>query len=112
MNRRDFLRGSVVLGGPLAAVGGAAEPKPARRIIDAHCHAGRGLNYGQADAAMWTTFNDPAWLLRQAQEAGIEQSVIFPISNVTYEKANEEIAGYVRQYPEIGRASCREREWS
>src|SRR5438552_603858 len=89
MNRRDFLRGTVVFGGPLTAVGDAAEPKPARRVIDAHCHAGKGLNYGQADAALWTTFNDPAWLLRQAQEAGIEQSVIFPISNVTYDKAIE-----------------------
>ena len=28
------------------------------------------------------------------------QSVIFPINNTTYEKANEEIAGYVRQYPD------------
>jgi uncharacterized protein len=98
MNRRDFLRQSLAVGGPLA-VAGAAEPKPTRRIIDAHCHAGKGLNYGQRDAAPWTTFNDPAWLLRQAQEAGIDQSVIFPINNVTYEKANEEIAGYVRQYP-------------
>ncbi len=30
---------------------------------------------------------------------GIDQAVIFPISNITYEKANEEIAGFVRQYP-------------
>src|SRR5437879_5707168 len=98
MNRRDFLQGSLVLGGSLTAAGGiAAEPKPPQRVIDAHCHAGKGLNYGRPEAAPWTTFNDPAWLLRQAKEAGIEQAVIFPINNVTYEKANEEIAGYVRQ---------------
>ena len=98
MNRRDFLRSNLVLGGPFAAVG-AAGPKSTHRIVDAHCHAGKGLNYGREGAAPWTTFNDPAWLLRQAKEAGIDQSVIFPINNVTYEKANEEIAGYVRQYP-------------
>lgn len=69
-------------------------------IIDAHCHAGKGLNYDQGDpqAAPWTTYNDPERILHKAAEAGISRSVIFPISNATYEKANEEIAGYVRKY--------------
>jgi predicted TIM-barrel fold metal-dependent hydrolase len=104
MNRRRFLQGSLSVGGAItsAAVSAAeppAGPKPVPRVIDAHCHAGKGMNFGKNDAPLWTTFNDPEWLLRQAQEAGIDQSIIFPISNVTYEKANEEIAGYVRKYP-------------
>src|SRR5262249_45082657 len=66
-----------------------------------HSHAGKGLNFAKGDpvADPWTTFNDPKWVLRQDEEAGIDQSVIFPINNSTFEKANEEIASYVRQYP-------------
>jgi predicted TIM-barrel fold metal-dependent hydrolase len=107
MNRRDFVQGMLMGGAFLAGRGGGAEPgvrsQAARQIIDAHCHAGRGLNYAKRDdpaSAPWTTFNDPEWVLRQAREAGISRSVIFPISNKTYEKANAEIAGYVRQYPD------------
>jgi len=71
-------------------------------VIDVHCHAGRGMHYGaQPDTAdPWTTFNDPRWLLRQADAAGVDRCVIFPITNRTYERANEEIAGYVRRWPE------------
>ena len=104
MNRRDFVQG-IVLGGallPAEGSGGKTPPLPGR-IIDAHCHAGKGLNYDKKDnpaTAPWTTFNDPQWVLRQAKEAGISQSVIFPISNRTYAQANAEIAGYVRQYPD------------
>jgi len=47
----------------------------------------------------WTTYNDPEWTLSRAQEAGIGQSIIFPINNSTYQKANEEIASYVRRWP-------------
>jgi predicted TIM-barrel fold metal-dependent hydrolase len=104
VNRRHFVQG-IVLSGTLASAdrsGAETPPPPAGQIIDAHCHAGKGLNYAKKDdpaSAPWTTFNDPCWVLRQAQEAGISQSVIFPINNRTYEKANAEIAGYVRQYP-------------
>lgn len=104
MNRREFVKGGVVAGSPLClAASVRAAQTPARkqtRIIDAHCHAGRGMNYGKSDGDPWTTYNDPEWLLRRAEEAGIDRSVIFPISNNTYEKANEEIAGYVRRYPD------------
>ncbi len=68
-------------------------------IIDAHCHAGKGLNYGQANADPWTTFNDPQWTLRRMEEVGIDRTVIFPINNTTYEQANKEIAEYVRRWP-------------
>src|SRR5207237_5452957 len=71
------------------------------RVIDAHCHAGKGMNFGKndPDAAPWTTFNDPERVIRQADAAGITQTIIFPISNTTYAVANEEIAGYVRRWP-------------
>lgn len=75
--------------------------KPAQ-IVDAHCHAGAGMNYGQDHATTdpWTTFNDPRRTLRRMEEAGIDRTIIFPISNTTYEKANEEIAGYVQRWPD------------
>jgi len=85
-------------------VAGSAIVSPAAeaplRVVDAHCHAGTGFNYGKndPDSAPWTTFNDPQRVVRQADEAGISQTIIFPISNTTYAKANEEIAGYVRKY--------------
>ncbi|HMC66529.1 MAG: amidohydrolase [Planctomycetota bacterium] len=107
VNRRDFVRSGMLVGGALTLADGAAagQPRPANRrsgVIDTHCHAGKGLNYGKDHATCdpWTTYNDPKWVLRQAEQAGIERSVIFPISNITYAKANEEIAGYVRQYPD------------
>jgi len=106
VNRRDFVRKSLLVGGALTFTEGAAadQPRPSKRpsaVIDTHCHAGKGVNYGKDDAISdpWTTYNDPKWVLKQAEQAGIDQSVIFPINNITYEKANEEIAGYVRQYP-------------
>src|SRR5262245_35986736 len=97
MDRRSFL-GSVAL---LAA--GCAAPadlRPSRDlIIDCHCHAGTGLNFGKDEAAPWTTWNDPEWTLRKMEEAGIDQTVLFPIHNADYEKANQEIASFVRKYP-------------
>jgi predicted TIM-barrel fold metal-dependent hydrolase len=98
MLRRDFLTL-----GAAAAVGCATTRgvrKTAPLIIDAHCHAGKGLNYGKDDAtaAPWTTFNDPDWTLRRMVEAGIDRAIIFPINNDTFDKANQEIAGYVRQH--------------
>jgi len=106
MNRRDFLRGGVLLGtslavtdSPVAAVQEQGRAKSL--VIDAHVHAGRGHKYGKGDATTppWETYNDPDVTLRRAEEAGIDQSVIFPIENRTFEKANEEIADIVKKYP-------------
>jgi len=96
MNRREFLAAGVV-----TASGCAVNPRATgATIVDAHCHAGKGLNFGKDDAAPWTNYNDPEWILRADDEAGIHKSVIFPISNSTYEEANREIAGYVRRWPD------------
>jgi hypothetical protein len=96
MGRREFLAA-----GAAAAAGCATAPGGGRPlIVDAHCHAGKGLHFGKDDAAPWTTYNDPEWILRAQSEAGIARSVIFPISNTTYEEANREIAGYVRRWPD------------
>jgi predicted TIM-barrel fold metal-dependent hydrolase len=100
MNRRELLKGGLGVG---AAVGLAQElraeqssaSKRSVRVIDCHVHAGTG----QAMSQPWTTYNDPEVTLRHAEEAGIDQSIIFPIENPTYEKPNEEIARIVAQYP-------------
>ncbi|UCF14622.1 MAG: amidohydrolase family protein [Phycisphaerales bacterium] len=105
MDRRDFCN-SVILGGLLHAAGRATETgdqKPAGpKMIDAHCHAGKGLNFGRSDRASdpWTTYNDPRWTLARAVEVGIDKTIIFPINNTTYKEANEEIASYVRRWPD------------
>ena len=44
-------------------------------VIDAHCHAGKG----EALTAPWNTYNDPEVILRHAEEAGIDRSIIFPV---------------------------------
>ena len=101
MNRRDFLKGVLGLGASLSltrsktAAGESARPL----IIDGHCHAGKGSNYGKAEADPWTTYNDPQWTLDRMVEAGIDRTVIFPISNNTYQEANQEIAAYVQRWP-------------
>lgn len=84
---------------PLVVVAAEAE-MAGELIVDAHAHAGHGVNFGKADAAPWETFNDPEWLLRLAADAGIRTSIIFPINNRTYEEANREIAGFVRRHPD------------
>ena len=107
LDRRKLLQRAVAAAGSLAAVSQLSPPsahaqaESPLKIVDAHCHAGRGMNYGKSEPLLdpWTTFNDPERVLRQADAAGISQTVIFPISNTTYENANEEIAGYVRKYP-------------
>src|SRR5256885_297568 len=91
---------SLIAASEVASRTALAADLPAR-VIDAHCHAGKGMNYGKndPDSAPWTTFNDPERVIRQADAAGITQTIIFPISNTTYTAANEEIAGYVRRWP-------------
>ncbi len=100
MKRRDFVKlgvGSAVALNECVTRETRAAARP--RIIDAHCHAGKGLNFGKTGADPWTDFNPPEWTLRHMEEAGIEKTVIFPINNVSYEQANLEIAGYVRRWP-------------
>lgn len=104
MKRRKFVKtgflGALSVGATVGAKGSPADEHV--WVIDAHCHAGRGLNFGKNDpnSDPWTTFNDPQWTLRRMKEAGIDQTIIFPISNTSYEKANEEIASYVRKWPD------------
>ncbi len=104
MKRREFVKAGFVaalsVGTTVCAEGAAPEQRV--RVIDAHCHAGPGLNFGNENPNRdpWTTFNDPQWTLRRMEEAGIDQTIIFPISNTSYEKANEEIATYVRKWPD------------
>ena len=105
MKRRDFFKG-ILLSGSLSLAGPAhtarAKDSQQPKIIDAHCHAGRGLNYASNDPKSdpWTTYNDPDWTLRRARQAGIDKTIIFPINNATYREANEEIASYVRRWPD------------
>jgi hypothetical protein len=102
MDRRDFCN-SVFLSTFLYVAGPASgtwTQEPGRpTVIDAHCHAGKGINYGKSDQTSdpWTTYNDPRWTLTRAAEVGIDKTIIFPINNTTYREANEEIASYVRR---------------
>src|SRR5689334_6908312 len=100
MHRRNFLSNSLALGGALSMsnpiLGAQPEnPQKSDLVIDAHGHAG----HGQALSAPWSTYNDPEVILRHAEEAGIDKTIIFPIENPTYQKANEEIARIVDRYP-------------
>ena len=100
MYRRELLEGGLAFGVSLASTKRIAaapqnEKKKSNLIIDAHCHAGKG----EAMDAPWSSFADPQVTLRRAEEAGIDKTIIFPINNPTYEKANEELAAIVRRYP-------------
>jgi len=64
-------------------------------IIDAHCHAGRG----DILTAPWDSDCPIETHLHRAREAGIARTVVFPIHNRDMERANEEVAGIVRQHP-------------
>lgn len=65
-------------------------------IIDSHCHgvAGFGLN------DPWTGQPLLVRYLRRAQSAGITHSVIFANFHDDYAKANQQVARFVRQYPQ------------
>ena len=100
MHRRNFLSSGLGVASAMSlsdSLLGAPPDKTdkADLVIDAHGHAG----HGEALSAPWSTFNDPEVILRHAQEAGIDQTIIFPIENPTYEKANQEIARIVERYP-------------
>jgi predicted TIM-barrel fold metal-dependent hydrolase len=101
MHRRDLLSSGLAVGSVLYlpnSVRGepAAKAEKADLVIDAHGHAGHGEDL----SAPWRTFNDPKTILQHAEEAGIDKTIIFPISNPTYQKANEEIARIVDRYPD------------
>lgn len=98
--RREFLWQAAGLTAALAGAaptGGAAPaPSPTRvPVIDCHVHAG----LGQTLVSPWTTIADPEENLRNMDEAGIDQSVIFPNSNRTYGEANQAIAEFCRKWP-------------
>lgn len=105
MDRREFCSGAI-LSACVHTAGSADEPgtpDPDRpTVIDAHCHAGKGVNYGKTGQSSdpWTTYNDPIWTLTRAAQVGIDKTIIFPINNTTYKEANEEIASYVRRWPD------------
>jgi len=92
-SRREFLWQSGLMATALA--GRHAQGANSVPVIDCHAHVG----HAPALEDPWTTFADPEEILRRNQEAGIDQSVIFPISNDTFEKANQEIADVCRRYP-------------
>src|SRR3974377_2082143 len=87
------LAGSATISTRLAAESASTN---AGLIIDAHCHAGKGTEM----SAPWSTYADPKVTLRRATEAWIDKTIIFPINNLTFEKANLEIAEIAKQYPE------------
>ncbi len=99
MDRRQFVRHSIGASLALDTFTCRAADSARPPVIDAHCHAGKGMHYGKPDSDPWTTFNDPEWTLRRMAEAGIDRTIIFPINNTTYREANEEIASYARRWP-------------
>jgi len=105
VDRREFCS-SVILSTFVHTAGSASEPKTQESdrptVTDAHCHAGKGVNYGRSDQTSdpWTTYNDPIRTLTRAAEVGIDKTIIFPINNTTYKEANEEIASYLRRWPD------------
>lgn len=74
---------------------GQSSGGPRVPVIDCHVHAG----LGQTLVSPWTTIAEPEETLRHMDEAGIDQSVIVPNSNRTYEEANRVIAEYCRKWP-------------
>ncbi len=100
MHRRNFISSGLALASA-PFLSGPAQGEPQSKsehtdlVIDAHGHAG----HGEALNAPWSTYNDPSVILRHAEEAGIDKTIIFPIENPTYQKANEEIARIVERYP-------------
>src|SRR5262245_38382552 len=89
-SRRQFVTAAL-------ATTAAAQPRPGSKapVIDCHVHAGTA----PALTAPWTTIADPAEIIRRNKQARIDKSVIFPISNDTYEEANREIVEICRRYP-------------
>jgi uncharacterized protein len=88
MTRRNLLAA-------LAAAPAAAQPSRPL-VIDAHCHAGTGT----AMQAPWNTRADHDITLRHMAEAGIDRTVVFPINNQEYGRANRELSEICKRYPD------------
>jgi predicted TIM-barrel fold metal-dependent hydrolase len=65
-------------------------------IIDFHTHLGRGDD-PPAGPLQHDLF--PEQILRQMDEAGVDRTVVFPVTYRDYRAANREIAGYVAAHP-------------
>jgi len=87
-SRREFL-------GVMAASGVAGAQGARMPVIDCHVHAG----HAPALVDPWSAIADPEEIVARNREAGIDKSVIFPISNDTFERANQEIADICGRYP-------------
>jgi uncharacterized protein len=92
VSRRDLLRGSAAVIGVAAAT--AAPQNKRVPVIDCHAHAGHAPELTDP----WTAIASPEEILKRNAEAGIDQSVIFPISQETFARANQEIADICRRY--------------
>lgn len=95
--RRDFLWQTAGLTAGVVGLGEASKAGVAPRtpVIDCHVHCG----IGQMLLAPYSTENSPEHILRNMKQGNIDQCVIFPISNATYEEANIAIAETCRRYP-------------
>jgi predicted TIM-barrel fold metal-dependent hydrolase len=99
MQRRSLLKGGILLGSCLPFSRNLnAEAGSSKRtlVIDAHCHAGKG----EEMSAPWSTYADPEVTLRRAAEVGIDKTILFPINNPSFEKANAELARIIERYPD------------
>ena len=121
-SRRTFLAtsGALVAEGMAARWGkgsGMNEPSdsPSRRdlgryrVIDCHAHVGSSRQPGTTEelSAPWDTLADAEIILQHAREAGIDKTIIFPIDNINYREANEDIARMCQRYPERFAGFCR-----
>jgi uncharacterized protein len=89
LSRRFVLAGA-------ASISAASAAKAAKAlVIDAHTHAGSGVRTRDH----WHTEADPEVTLRHMAEAGIDRTIVFPLENPGYEKANQEIAELCGRYP-------------
>ena len=66
-------------------------------IIDFHAHLGRG---DEPPAGPLQHDLYPDQVLRQMDEAGVDRTVVFPVTYRDYHAANREIAGYVAAHPD------------
>lgn len=65
-------------------------------IIDFHAHLGRG-DVPPAGPLQHDLYPDQ--VIRQMGEAGVDKTVVFPVTYRDYRAANREIAGYVAEHP-------------
>jgi len=72
-------------------------------IVDAHSHIGRGIRL----ADPYDIDITPETTIRMADVAGIDKTVVFPISYLDYSQGNMEVAAAVKKYPERLIGFCR-----